>query len=103
MPAFLGSGGRPNRNGETEQLYRRTPEAVNKNWSGGLSLAMELLPLPEQFEAPALRAGDFDRVSVAYGLSWPSVGRILRPHEIPPLPAAQPTDYRSRFVDKDVV
>jgi hypothetical protein len=48
MPAFLGSGGRPNRNGETEQLYRRTPEAVNKNWSGGLSLAMELLPLPDQ-------------------------------------------------------
>jgi hypothetical protein len=96
MPFFLSGGG--SRMG----FYRRTPAVLNDHWHGGLSLDPAELPLPRQLEAPGLAPADFDRVSVAFGLSSPTLGEIVRPQDIPPLPPALNTDYRIRFVDKDM-
>ncbi|MFO1465370.1 MAG: hypothetical protein U1F35_02835 [Steroidobacteraceae bacterium] len=89
--------------GSRMKYYRRTPDEINRNWAGGPSLETEELPLPDRFEAPNLAAHEFDRVSVAYGLSTPSLGTIIRPQDIPPMPPSFRTGFQDRFVDKDMV
>ena len=89
--------------GSRMEFYKRTPAVFNENRSGGLSLATEELPVPPRFDAPSLPDEEFDRVSVAYGLSWPSLGTIIRPQDIPPLPPLPSTDYRDQLVGKEMV
>ncbi len=89
--------------GARMEFYKRTPAVFNKYRAGGPSLAIEDLPVPPRFDAPRLAEEEFDRVSVAYGLSWPSLGTIIRPQDIPPLPPLRSTDYRDQLVGKEMV
>jgi hypothetical protein len=89
--------------GSRMEFYRRTPAVINENCTGGLSLAAEELPVPPRFDAPNLADEEFDRVSVAYGLSWPSLGTIIRPQDIPPLPPLRRSDYRDQNVGKEMM
>lgn len=65
------------------------------------------LTVPEDLSAPEMPRGTYDRLSVAYGLSYDpdNIGRILRMEDIEDIPKGQSRTerYRDRYVDKDMV
>jgi hypothetical protein len=69
-------------------LYRKIVEKLNNipgvSW---LKVQRYYLTKPDQLLAAGLDAGEYDRLSVAYGLSFEKVGDIIRSHEIDDLVA----------------
>lgn len=77
LPVFICGGG------SRMPLYRGIVEKLNSipgvNW---LKVQRYYLTKPDQLLAPGLVAVEYDRLSVAYGLSFEEIGDIIRSHEI---------------------
>ena len=59
------------------------------------------IELPDNLEAPGVKRADYDRLSVAYGLSFLEVGKITKSLPAPKLPTMPAWDWSSNYVSKD--
>ena len=64
------------------------------------------LPVPQDLVDTGWHADDFDRLSVAYGLSLAgngetTLGRIVRAIEVPDVQSHRPPQREDNFVSKD--
>ena len=57
--------------------------------------------VPEDLVADGLADADYDRVSVAYGLSRLDVGRVIRATPIPKISIAPVKSWTENYIDKD--
>lgn len=60
-----------------------------------------VMGFPEDLEADGLDLADYDRMSVAYGLSQLEVGKIVRALPPPKIQTAQISNWGDRYIDKD--
>jgi len=98
MPFFLCGGGA--RHSFYSSLKSRLQETPNCTW---LSAKPRELALPSNISAPGVAHGDYDRLSVAYGLSQLHPGAFERVAALKPVvSAAEQTDWTSLAVDKSV-
>jgi hypothetical protein len=100
VPLFLcGGGARLN-------FYHRIEEEL-RNFPGctWLRAQPQTLEIPKNLEAPGLIKQEYDRLSVAYGLSFLDVGEIVKalPPPIAPSPQEPTWHFTDRFVNKDQV
>ena len=100
IPLFLcGGGARLN-------FYHRLEEKL-RNFPGCTWLAAQprTLKIPKELHAPGLIEREYDRLSVAYGLSFLDVGGIVKalPPPVAPSPQGPTWHFTDRFVDKDQV
>lgn len=100
VPLFLCGGG------SRMQFYRRIRDEM-KCFEGvtWLKAVPRDLQLPKDLEAPGVPGEDYDRLSVAYGLSFLDVGKIAQamPAPIVSTPPQPTWSFDSRYVDKDQV
>lgn len=59
------------------------------------------MELPDNLEAPGVKRADYDRLSVAYGLSFLEVGKITKSLPAPKLPTRPTWDWGANYVSKD--
>ena len=99
IPTFLcGGGTRMNFYGK---LANELVALEGVSW---LNAKVRPLEMPGNLRAPGLERKDYDRLSVAYGLSFLAIGKIVRelPDPIAIRDGNAPT-YQDRFVSKDQV
>lgn len=97
-PFFLCGGGA--RHPFYENLKKEIQKTPNCSW---LSAKPRELVLPTNIIAPGLVVGDYDRLSVAYGLSQLNLGEYERVSALRPLvPIEQQNDWISSATDKSV-
>jgi hypothetical protein len=96
MPYFMcGGGSRHPLFGALHSDLARTPGA---SW---LSATRRQLTIPPNLDAPGLAKSDYDRLSVAYGLSQLSPGDFERVHALAPQVATpQVTNWGAGYIDK---
>lgn len=100
VPLFLCGGG------ARMEYYRRLKKDLKKfpgcTW---LSVNPRELEIPKDLVAPGLTKHEYDRLSVAYGLSFLEVGSIVKalPPPVAPSPQEPAWHFTDRFVDKDQV
>jgi hypothetical protein len=98
MPFFLCGGGA--RHPLYESLKSRLQKTPSCSW---LSAKPRDLALPSNISAPGVAHGDYDRLSVAYGLSQLIPGSFERVAALKPIVSAlENTDRANLFVDKSV-
>ena len=71
LPIFLTGGG------SRMQFYQRVINDVNSRESNWLHLEPDFLTKPGNLLADGLPSNEYDRLSVAYGLSFPQIGKIV--------------------------
>lgn len=98
IPAFYCGGG--TRMNFYSRLRTELASMPGCTW---LKAAPRHIALPEELEAPGLMREDYDRLSVAYGLSFLEVGKITRAAPKPRLIFEQETPYHHNYVSKDDV
>lgn len=101
-PIFVCGGG------ARMELYRQIPEGLNQKLRGSGSVVATPLPVPEKFTAPGLERVEYDRLSVAYGLSWQGaggrkLGEIIRREDIRPPLVSDRASFTDRYISKDQV
>jgi hypothetical protein len=101
-PIFVCGGG------SRMQFFRAIPNELNKLMRCAGSVEIQPLPIPPRFVAPGLSDADYDRLSVAYGLSSQGasgrkLGAIVRAADVPPVRQLKKHDLEDRFVSKDHV
>jgi hypothetical protein len=95
-PMFLcGGGARSNYYLELENKLVRAPSF---SW---LSAESWQLGYPSDLVADGINEVDFDRLSVAYGLSKLNVGQITQALPLPRVPPEDPKPFTDRYIDKD--
>ena len=57
--------------------------------------------LPKNLEAPGLHRSNYDRMTVAYGLSFLEVGKVTRALPPPKLPLDAETSWAANYVGKE--
>lgn len=96
IPAFYCGGGM------RMQYYSRLQHEMQSmpgfSWLKAMPKRVEL---PRNLEAPGLKRQDFDRLTVAYGLSFLEVGKVTKSLPLPKLPAQPESSWQSNYVDKD--
>lgn len=98
MPFFLCGGGA--RHPFYSSLKARLQQTPNCTW---LSALPRQLALPSNINAPGVAHGDYDRLSVAYGLSQLYPGAFERVTALKPIvKTTEQTDWTSLAVDKSV-
>jgi hypothetical protein len=67
-------------------------------------LRAEFEPLmpPDRLEAPGLAPADYDRLSVAYGLSFLDVGDVGQGLPLPKLPQRDPPSWHHGYPDQGI-
>jgi hypothetical protein len=96
VPFFLCGGG------ARMGFYQELPEALREfNGFTWLSAKGRELVIPNDLRADGLARADFDRLSVAYGLSMLSLSSVGEAQKIPRLDPAVTGDWRGHYVDKD--
>ena len=58
---------------------------------------------PERLDAAGVSKNDFDRLSVAFGLSFVDVGEIIKAIPVPRVVSQPQSSYRDYYVDKDAI
>lgn len=96
MPMFLCGGG--SRLPMYQKLIKDMSFAQNARWFG---TKIRALSIPENLLAPGLIRSDYDRLSVAYGLSQMKSGKVN--YTVPPLEGISSTDYQNRYINKDLL
>lgn len=61
------------------------------------------LLLPENLEAPSLQAQDYDRLSVAYGLSLGGIGSVVKELPKPPEESLVDDSWKDKYVDASMM
>ncbi len=97
MPFFLCGGG------ARLKFYDEISEAIHRfegcSW---LSTKRQELVIPNELRADGVRRSDYDRLSVAYGLSMLTLANIKTAQQIPRLPRESSAEqWRDHYVDKD--
>lgn len=87
-------------------FYKRIGDAINRTAGWHVSVDEMRLPVPQDLVDGGWHADDFDRLSVAYGLSLAgqgdtTLGRIVRSIEVPDVRPYQKQDRDDLFVSKD--
>ena len=98
VPFFLCGGG--SRLGFYQACHETLRQTTGFTW---LSARKRELAIPSSLRADGLRRSDFDRLSVAYGLSMLNLASV---DAAPPMPRLKPEpsdQWRSHYVDKDQV
>jgi len=96
VPIFLCGGG------SRMKLYQRIAlDLVEKPGITWPTARPQSLELPSDLEVETDLGGDYDRLSVAYGLSRIDAGRIRQALPIPDLPPTTQSPWADRYVDKD--
>ena len=97
LPFFLCGGG------ARLPLYRNIASALDQapefTW---LKAHRRELGIPSELEAPGLAQIDYDRLSVAFGLSFVDVGSVAIAKAMPSIKQHSKVDWRSGYTDKDV-
>lgn len=100
IPTILCGGGM-----RMKYYQRLIPELKKFDGCTWLKTKSTEMEIPKELKAPGLIRSEFDRLSVAYGLSFMDVGRIVK--AIPPPVAksdqGQKHQYTDSFVSKDLV
>lgn len=85
-------------------LYHRLIEDMKRlEGYGWLSATVRPIQLPKILEAPRLDRQEFDRLSVAFGLSFLEVGDVIKAMPAPQIIIEPQYAHRNNFVDKDQV
>ena len=96
IPFFLCGGG------ARLPLYRKIASALNGapdlSW---FKANRRELGIPSELVAPGLPQIDYDRLSVAFGLSFVDVGTVAIAKAMPAITQRSNVDWRSGYVDKD--
>ncbi|GHD65316.1 hypothetical protein GCM10007164_02460 [Luteimonas padinae] len=95
VPFYLCGGG--SRMRYYAQLKQRL-ERPSRNF--GVSATGTPLPVPEDLDVPGV-AGDYDRLSVAYGLAWLDPAWVVETEPMSPIDAAGSPGWRDNYIDKD--
>ena len=97
LPFFLSGGG------ARLPLYKKIAPALDQapefKW---LKARRRELGIPGELEAPGLAQVDYDRLSVAFGLSFVDVGTVAVAQAMPKLAQNTKVDWRSGYTGKDV-
>lgn len=97
LPFFLCGGG------SRLPLYRNIASALDRapefTW---LKAHRRDLGIPSELDAPGLAQIDYDRLSVAFGLSYVDVGTVAVAKAMPSIKQSSKVDWRSGYPDKDV-
>ena len=96
MPMFLCGGG--SRSPFYLALEGKLQKMPGYSW---LSTEAWHLGFPHDLEVNGVDEADFDRLSVAYGLSKANVGQITQALPLPKVPIEPQTSFTDRYVDKD--
>lgn len=96
VPMFLCGGG-------TRMQYYRDIEQEMSNMPGyaWLNAVARPLEVPKSLIAPGLPQREYDRLSVAFGLSFLEVSSVLKATPIPQISPAVVTNWRDNYTDKD--
>lgn len=99
LPFLLCGGGR------NVELYRKLVKALNRSSSTEVKLHELVMEKPDNLSAPSLSTEDYQRLSVAYGLSFLNIGKILTPDTIAEKlrVRTKANDYQSQYIDKDMM
>ncbi|WP_139052794.1 hypothetical protein [Thiocapsa marina] len=81
-----------------DHLRDRLRADANLSWFG---LKPHRIELPSGLEAPGLKRDDYDRLTVAYGLSFLEVGKIVKAIPEPKLRIPPTMTWRDNYADKD--
>lgn len=102
LPIFLCGGG--SRMNCFQQVINDADERMVA-LSIGAGILVRKLPRPEDLKDEDVSEDVFDRLAVAYGLSFDAldIGTIVPPSEIEDVPDRAPNDWESRFVSKEQV
>lgn len=96
LPFFLCGGG------ARLPLYRNIASALDQapefKW---LKAHRRELGTPDELDAPGLAEIDYDRLSVAFGLSFVDVGTVAVAQAMPSIKQRSKVDWRSGYTDKD--
>ena len=96
VPFFLcGGGGRMH---FYQQLEEELRVVRGCSWLKAEPYAMAV---PGELEAPGMAKTDFDRLSVAYGLSRLEVGKVVQALPMPKIELLPTGNWRENYVDKD--
>jgi hypothetical protein len=96
VPTFYCGGGM--RMNYYDNLRHELCSMPNYSW---LKADPHRIELPDNLEAPGLKRADYDRLSVAYGLSFLEVGKITKSLPAPKLSTMPAWDWCSNYVSKD--
>lgn len=98
MPMFLcGGGARSDFYLKLETTLQSTP---GFSW---LSAEPWQLGVPNDLEVVGVDETDYDRLSVAYGLSKLNVGQITQAVPLPKIASDKPQPFTDRYIDKDQI
>ena len=95
-PMFLCGGG-----ARSEFYLELETKLVSFPSYGWLSAEPWQLGFPRDLETEGIDEKDFDRLSVAYGLSKLNVGQITQATPLPKVAIAPPQPFTDRYIDKD--
>jgi hypothetical protein len=96
IPTFYCGGGM--RMGYYKRLQDEMKTMPGVTW---LQANPRPIQLPRNLEAPGLRHQDYDRLTVAYGLSFLEVGKVTKSLPPPKLSSEPGSSWRDNYVDKD--
>lgn len=96
IPVYLCGGG------SRMPFYGRLRETLNNHPSlyEWMKVNVRTLLLPKRLEAPGLVRNDFDRLSVAYGLSFLNLGQVLKSIPKSVIPVTASDGWRDNYIDK---
>lgn len=84
-------------------FYKKLENKLSEQQSGytWLKMSPRHINLPENLRAPSLLREDYDRLSVAYGLSLIELGNTTDAHQLEPQSNSHKEKEHSNYVDKD--
>lgn len=97
IPFFLCGGA--GRMGYYQRLETELQSIRGCSW---LKAEPYTMAVPNELEAPGMADQDYDRLSVAYGLSRLEVGKVIQALPMSKLESAQASSWRENYVDKDL-
>ncbi|ORC47830.1 hypothetical protein B2G74_22260 [Burkholderia sp. A27] len=94
--------------GSRMRFYGSIDKLINNTTGWNVSVELMKLPVPRDLADSGWHGEEFDRLSVAYGLSLSgdgerSLGKIVRAIEVPDAESYRPKDTGDRYVSKDQV
>jgi hypothetical protein len=103
LPVFICGGGR------RMEPYRATVIGLGakfaQTWNDFKGFAVKDIPMPDQLQAPLLASNDYDRLAVAYGLSFTSdeIGEVVPESKTPDIkPIKRILNTDSRYISKEM-
>lgn len=95
LPVYLCGGG------SRHTLYQKLKQANDHpSFCSWMKLDFRVLNIPSNLDAPSLSHQEFDRLSVAYGLSFLEVGKVVKAIPHPKTRPVSSETWRDNYIDK---